>query len=66
MCEHMLTLVTPENLQIKQKVYKGERDQKLASTLLYLQECLLISSFCPGSCTSRVRLRGYIQGKGGP
>ena len=64
MCEYTLTFMTPENLQEKQKVYKGEWDQNLASTLLYLQEYLPISCFCTGSCTSCVRLRGYIQGRG--
>ena len=40
---------------------QGERDQKLASTLLYLREYLLISCFCPGSCTLCVCLRGIFK-----
>ena len=58
------TFVTPENLQEKQKVYKGVQDQNLASSLLYLREYLPISCFCPGYCISCVCIWGYIQGRG--
>ena len=64
MCEHTLTFVTPENLQEKQ-VYKGEWDQNLASTLLYLQEYLQISCFVQ-KAAPRVFAYGGIFKEGGP
>ena len=63
MCEHTLTNIC-DSRKICRKIYKGEQDQNLASTLLYLQEYLPISCFCPVCCTSSVCLRRYIQGRG--
>jgi len=53
MCEHTLT-----------NICDSRKSAGKTEGLLYLQEYLPIFCFCPESCTSCVRLWGYIQGRG--